>query len=473
MIRRGLSDLDLPFRTVIRGDWTIDKYELGVKQAPDRFTGPFLAGPRGPIRGGEWQAPMALGLESLPATDADVASIERDASNALGGRSLDGLPHFRLLAAGISDFLRASTRVEGITASLGARLAIGSTVARGRVGIGLSDQRMIGGGSLVRTTGADSWTLHADRVVQDLSDTPILSGLSNSLSTLTSGDDYGDYTLIDRVGIARATTVGRTRVALDISREWSHSVETAFTPISGTVTPNPALGAGAAWVVRTELSHHDIHGRGWSLDAEGGEQEAPWYRLLASANGHIALPTGELLLSGSGGLLEAMTCPAIARFAHGGRKTLLGVPFRAIGGRQMVLGEIAWAIPVALPTPPFPYSRWIRLPSVVAPYLAAGVASGDEPALPWRGTGTIEPVAGLRLDLWGPLFRIETGDDRLACTGQIGVNVLEGSSRLVGRDVILDFRLTSGIASAPCRTTTMNGWPRSSDPWWTQGNSRR
>jgi hypothetical protein len=37
------------------------------------------------------------------------------------------------------------------------------------------------------------------------------------------------------------------------------------------------------------------------------------------------------------------------------------------------------------------------------------VAGGDDPAMPWRGHGVVESVVGLRLDLWGPLLRIESG----------------------------------------------------------------
>ena len=75
----------------------------------------------------------------------------------------------------------------------------------------------------------------------------------------------------------------------------------------------------------------------------------------------------------------------------------------------------------ALPTPPFPYSRWVRLPSVVAPYVAAGIVGGDMANVPWRATGRIDPVVGLRLDLWGPLFRIETGVSLR--TGRVGLAV--------------------------------------------------
>ena len=51
VIRRGFPLLEMPARTVIRGDWTIENYQLGVHHAADRFTGPYIAGPRVPNTG--------------------------------------------------------------------------------------------------------------------------------------------------------------------------------------------------------------------------------------------------------------------------------------------------------------------------------------------------------------------------------------------------------------------------------------
>ncbi|MBK7594182.1 MAG: hypothetical protein IPJ11_02755 [Gemmatimonadetes bacterium] len=57
----------------------------------------------------------------------------------------------------------------------------------------------------------------------------------------------------------------------------------------------------------------------------------------------------------------------------------------------------------------------------MTPFLAAGVAGGDARDLPWRGVGRVETVAGVRLDLWGPLFRVEAGISLR--TGRFGVSV--------------------------------------------------
>ncbi len=255
--------------------------------------------------------------------------------------------------------------------------------------------------------------------MHDVSDTPVISGISNSIGTLLAGDDYGDYTLIDRVGIGFEVVRGDVRFTGESGWERATSVATAFSPISGVSDSNPTLGGRESLVSRATLSQRDLHGYGWSLDYAGnnGPDDA-WYRVHFSGLGHVGLGSSELQLKGEAGVGWG-DLPGYETFALGGRGTLLGVPFRAIGGERMARAEIAWAIPVNVPAPPFPYSRYVRLPSVLAPYLAAGVAGGNMANVPWRATGTIEPVAGLRLDLWGPLFRIETGVSLR--TGQAGV----------------------------------------------------
>jgi len=78
-IRRGSPLLELPWQTVIRGDWEIDEYELGVRQPPDRFTGAALDGLRRPAPGATWDGPLAGLLTDLPASDADVERAQREA----------------------------------------------------------------------------------------------------------------------------------------------------------------------------------------------------------------------------------------------------------------------------------------------------------------------------------------------------------------------------------------------------------
>lgn len=414
VIRRGEAFLDLPFRTVIRGDWTIDNYQLGVHHAPDLFAGPFMLGPQGPQPGGAWDGPIRI--DALPATDANVADVSRAASAALGGRLLDGLPRARLLAAGISDLIHVN-RVQGITPAIGGRFAIGArSVLRASVGIGLSDHRLVGGiewAAAVRPSTFypfPSLRIFARRTVRDIGDAPVISGLANSIGTFVSGADYGDYSLMERVGFGTAHDYSGVRIAAEVAWQRSRSVVSTFAPLGGTARPNPALGDRRELIMRETIARRDAHGEGWSLDIEKGDGYGDgWYRLHGAALGHAALGPGALQLRAEAGIGWGDQFPEFRSFALGGRGTLLGVPFRTIGGRRMALLDVAWALPIPFPAPRFPYSRYIKLPSTIAPYIAAGIAGGDIANLPWRGTGTVEPVAGFRLDLWGPLIRLETG----------------------------------------------------------------
>ncbi|MBA2290868.1 MAG: hypothetical protein H0W15_00275, partial [Gemmatimonadales bacterium] len=91
------------------------------------------------------------------------------------------------------------------------------------------------------------------------------------------------------------------------------------------------------------------------------------------------------------------------------RGTLPGVAHRSLGGRRFAWGEVAWNHPAAIPTPPVPFARRVPLPSTIGVFFAAGVVGGEVGGVPWRATSLVEPVAGLRIDAWGPTIRIDAG----------------------------------------------------------------
>jgi len=420
VIRRGIAWLDLPVHSVIRADWTIADYQLGVLHPPTRFTGAYIDGPRVPQHGAGWDTSMTRSLRALPHTDADVALVRRAASVALGRELRGGLPGSRIAGSGISDFVRVN-RVQGVTPAIGARLAIGRDWSlAGRLGIGLSDNRVIGSWSLAKDVGDLHWSLRADRVMADVGDIAVISGVANSISTVIGGDDFGDYALVERVTAGLRSSVAGMRIALEAGREWSGSVGTTFRPISGAARPNPSLGAGGANVVRTTVGRRNLQGFGWVVSAEAGDGIESWARIHAIDRGRIAMASGELQVTGELGAGTG-SLPGSRDFVSGGRGTLPGVPFRALGGRRMARMEVAWALPASIPTPPVPYARYAPLPSTVAPFLGAAIVGGDDPSAPWRANGAIEPVAGLRLDLWGPLIRFEGGVSLR--TGRVGLTV--------------------------------------------------
>lgn len=408
VIRRALPLLDLSIQSLIRADWYIDGYRFGVHPPAGLFTSGFIAGPLHPATTGPWPVPIATLLDSLPATSADVAAVESSAAQALGGRVLEAMPRWRLQGEGISDFLRVN-RVEGVTAEAGMQSRLGQHVAlRLRAGYGFSDHRGIGSVAISLPRSGAHWSLMAERTEQDVGETPVISGVLNSLQTAVNGTDDGDYTLIDRAMLGLSIGNGRIHATVSGGEEWSHSVMTAFTPASGRAASNPSLGVGAASVIRVVVASDPVKGWVWSLDGEAGRADADWFRIHGSAMGRIAMPSGELQVVGEAGAGTA-NLPPYRDFALGGRATLPGVPFRSLGGRRMLRAEAAWALPIALPTPPFPYSRYVRLPSTLGPFVAAGIAGGPVAGVPWTATDRVEPVAGLRLDLWGPLLRVETG----------------------------------------------------------------
>ncbi len=417
-IQRGNPLLDLPWHTVIRGDWTIDDLELDASQPVGRFSGPAIDGMRRPAVGGDWDGALVRQLATLPASDADIAQAQQEASRALGGRSLDGLPGLRLFGRGVSDFLHVN-RVQGITPALGARLALGSgTILRSRVGVGLSDHRITAALGLDLPVRDARLSLGASRQLQDVGDVPVTSPMNNSLRTLVSGGDRGDYTLIERVGLTFAAKSGSTNLSVAAGREWSTSVESAFTALDGTIHPNPSLGAAAATVARLVLWRERPAGDGWSLHAEGAAGDSSWGRLAATGQTTLSVGRNSLTMRAELGA-GTRSLPGYRAFVLGGPGSLLGVPDRALGGRRTARVEVAWGIPVSIGIPRVAGHYAMRPPSTLSLVVAAGVAGGAMLGLPWAASGRVEPVAGLRLDLWGPLLRLESG---IALrTGHLGV----------------------------------------------------
>jgi hypothetical protein len=419
VIRRSEPILDLPLRTVLRADWSISDYALGVVHPAQRFTGFSVDGLR--TRGGDstWREPIAGRLAGLPDAETSIDQLQSDAETALGGRLLSGLPRTRVLARGISDLLTVN-RVGGVTPALGIRREVtGLGTFRARVAVGTSDSRVLGRLTLTRSMQGTAWTVGASRHLADVGDLPTSSGLASSLATLVGGDDLGDWTLLERAWIAQRIPVGQGMLDMEVAREASWSVDGGFSPLSGSARQNPRLGAGVATVARLGITRRNVAGDGWHASAEAGRGNATWQRFALEARGALRAGSGRLQLAVEGGA-GSEEMPAYRAFLLGGRHTLPGVPYRALGGQRMARVEVGWARPILVPTPPLPNARSLRLPSQITPFVAAGVTGGASGG-PWRAGGAIETVAGLRLDLWGPLLRIEGGVSLR--TGRFGVSV--------------------------------------------------
>ncbi len=407
VIRRAEPLLALPLETVIRADWTIDDYSLGVSHPAGRFAGEAVGGLHAPGGAAEWGPPLVQRLEGLPGTTTDLRALRSLATTLAPGSRLDGLPSVRFLGAqGLSSLLRVN-RVQGITPGLGARwIPAPGWQVQTHAAIGTADGRLTAGVEVARTFGSLAASLEASRDVRDVDPGSFGSLVGNSLTTLVGGDDAGDWLLLDRIraGVARHGTEG-VHWSVSAGLERPRGLSRRFSGPGRVDRPNPDLGAGTALVWRGRLAARPAAGgTGWSLEAEAGSGDLDWLRL----EGTLRAAAGPLRLLATGGAATT-GLPGYRSLVAGGRGTLVGVPGRVIGGRRLVRVEVARPVPVAIPLPAGPGLARTALVSRVVPYLAAAVAGGTIGELPWRGSGEVETVLGLRLDLWGPLLRLDLG----------------------------------------------------------------
>jgi hypothetical protein len=262
--------------------------------------------------------------------------------------------------------------------------------------------------------------------VSDFSDLPVVTPLVNSLLAQEAGKDYGDYVLVQGVELGiRHRLSGRTALVGGLGVEESQSVTTRAAPANGSYRPNPALGAGTFRVARLGLerlsggiaAHRDLQGR---LSLEAGEGGGDYVRATLSGRWLVDLGGNELLSRvylgwGSDRL------PAYRSFVLGGRGTLVGEPFRAYGGREALLAQLEWRFDVPVPAIPLGSFASTGRTLTVAPFLAVGYAGRPLPGLPWNRSAGLRPVAGLAVEGFMRLIRIEGGVGLR--DGHVGVTV--------------------------------------------------
>ena len=409
-IRRATPLIALPFATVIRADWTIDDYALGVRHAPARFRGMSIDGPRRPQSDSNWTDPWPSPPDALPrASVEELEAVTVLAASTVRHDLLDGMPALRLLANGGLSRLLQVNRVQGVTPGIGFRWEprAGITVDLAG-GLGTADGRLTASGSV-------SWLVENLRIgmtgareIRDMHEWKRRSGLANSLASVIDGSDAGDWYLSERLTLGVAAAPARAvHWSASITRERTGAVSSGFTAINGARLTNPILGNGKALVGRFAVSRRQADGRGWQAEAEwgGADDGGDWTRFAMQAEG--VLPLGVHWQAwgglGSGGL------PMHREFVVGGAGSLAGTVPRAAGGRRVGVIELSRPIGVSLPAPFGPRLASNPLNSHVVPFVALGVASAPASGQPWIGTGALIPVLGARLDLWGPLVRLELG----------------------------------------------------------------
>jgi hypothetical protein len=417
-IRRRTTWLDFPARGIIRARWEIEGYDFNLPLADALFAGPAIAGLTRPRPSdSSWTEPLdqAVAGVAAPVNRQDMDALRVEVERIAGARALSGLPSDRLAAGSVSDLVHVN-RVQGLALGFGASMGLGErrVQLRPSIGYGTSDHRITGGVDVTAGLGATQVTLTGERRIQDLSDLPVISPVLNSLLSQEGGQDYGDYVLLTgaRLGL-RHRLSGRTALLVSGGVQESRSVTTRATPATGSYRPNPSLGSGTWGLGTLELERasggiavsHDLQGR---IRLEGGtgprdyarvSLEGRWQTMLV---GH-QLVTRAFLGTATDGL------PAYRSFVLGGRGTLLGEPFRAYGGRDMALGQIEWRFEAPVPAIPLGSFASTGRRLTVAPFVALGAAGRPLGNVPWGSSDGVRPVAGIALEWFMRLLRVEAG----------------------------------------------------------------
>lgn len=416
-IRRRLTWLDFPARTIIRGRWDIGEYDLNVEVPRPILAGPAIGGLRAPAdTGGVWQGSLAAAISDQPQAmgQQEIGTVRREVERLAEGRFLGGLPRTRLGLGSLSDLAHVN-RVQGLALGLGVAFAPAAGLTlRPSLGFGTSDARLTGGLDVERSRGRTTVGLRARRSLRDFADRPISSGVVNSLLAQEGGRDLGDYVLLDRVGGSVTWRLGASaQLSATGGMERSTSVRTAASPARGRYRPNPALGVGTISVGRLALEWTqsalirstavELH-----LDLEGGTGARDYLR--ADVRGAWLTPAGPgaLRLSGTAGF-GTRELPGYRGFAVGGWGTLPGEPFRRWGGRRVALGRIEYR--VDLPFPAIPLGPFVSTGRTftLLPFFAAGWSGGGIAGLPWGSSDGARPVAGVGVELFHHLLQAEVG----------------------------------------------------------------
>jgi hypothetical protein len=416
-IRRRSTWLDFPARGIIRGRWEIGGYDLNAEIPETVFASAPIGGLLQPGGSENWPEPLEQAIAGVaqPVNRQDMEKLRSEVERIAGSHTLAGLPSNRFATGSLSDLARVN-RVNGLTLGFGGVLGIEHSRIQFRplIAYGTSDDRLLGSAVVSWSPGTTQLSLGGSRRVVDFSDWPVIAPLLNSLTAQEAGNDHGDYVLLHSIDLTLRRRVGtRTALAAGLILQESQSVSTQATPANGEYRPNPPLGAGSHRIVRLTLEQasggialpSDLQGR-VGLEAAGGSSE--YVRATADGRWRVVLGQTELVSRvylgiGSEGL------PAYRSFVLGGRGTLVGEPFRAYGGRAIALAQLEWRLGVPLPAISLGSFASTGRTLTVAPFVAAGYTARPYPGFPGTDSDGIRPVAGLAVEWFMRLLRVEAG----------------------------------------------------------------
>jgi hypothetical protein len=412
-IRRRTTWLEFPARGIIRGRWEIGSYEFNTPFPPDAWAGPSIAGLTTPQDTGHtWRVPLADAIREVaaPINRQDMEEIRVEVEKMVGARALNAIARSRLSTRSLSDLARVN-RVQGLTFGIAGTVPLGTGVrVRPSVGYGFSDERVTGG---VMLDGHHAW-VSLRREIRDLADVEVIAPVLNSILAQEGGHDYGDYVLVESVEFGvRHRASARLLVEGSVGVESASGVQVEASPAHGTYRPNPDLGAPTYRVVRIRLERsaggialsRDLGG---SLALEAGEGDGDYFRATAQGRWRAGVGQTELLSRLYLGV-GTDRLPAYRSFVVGGRGTLVGEPFRAYGGRRLALAHVEWRFAVPFPAVSLGTFASTGNRLVVAPFVAAAWSGDPVAGSPWGSTGGVRPVAGIAVEWFMRMVRVEAG----------------------------------------------------------------
>ncbi len=419
-IRRRTSWLDLPARGIIRGRWEIGAYEFNPVLPPNLFPpgAPEIVSLPPTVRDTfRWSAPLDAEIRRVigPVEAADLVTVRAEIERAVEHRAMAGLAPSAPSFGSLSDVVRVN-RVQGLTPGFGWRVRPG----RGAVTLGAwsafgtADHRLVARLSVSRLVGAWMVTARAAREIRDVGDVPVISGAANSIRAQERGDDHGDYLLMHAatVRVVRALGVG-TELEVEGGAERSFGVGVAARPAAGQYRPNPALGGPARGVMRLSVRHRapSFRARAFRgrVDGEAGVGGGERYvRVALNGTGSASVGRHAVRLDAQAGW-GSSALPRDRSFVLGGLGTLPGEPFRAWGGRRLVLVRLTWESPIPFPAIPIGGYGSTGRQAVLSPFVAFGWAGTPPAGVPWVAAPDVRGSGGIALELFHRLLRVEAG----------------------------------------------------------------
>lgn len=293
-----------------------------------------------------------LELSDDPAGDRQVREVQSELERLavkLPG-DLTGRPGSGIAWERIGEAIRYN-RVQGFVPGLGYDVAVdGFTVLRGDIRFGLSDERVVGGLTLVREAPGARWTLRGYREVRGNDPFATAGKLGSSFNAMLAGHDDSDYHLNHGARLTREGALGtgiELTTSLLLERETSvrreaHSGLNDLFGGEGDFTPNPPVVEGTFGGAALRLDGISGVAR-WTLEGDvlGNDNRATGrvfglFRLPLGGR-HAPTVTARAGLTTGNPLIQQA-------FRLGGTGTVRGFDYGTRGGQALWAVQADWPI---------------------------------------------------------------------------------------------------------------------------------